>query len=151
MCCRCHVQPGTGGRSNQSPWTSGVKGGAATRSRAGERHKGKKTGRGGGGEDGRGQIVEERRRTAETAIGEEPGHGQRRRLDGKCPGHVRNADSGTGGAPRRFQSCFRRSVAQPGVSIDSFRGKQRGDWEKERKEHKGSGKDIKGGKVGENK
>ncbi|KAJ1162615.1 hypothetical protein NDU88_003083 [Pleurodeles waltl] len=49
MCCRCHLQPGTGGRIDQSPWTSGVQGAAATSSRARERRKGK-TVDGGGGE-----------------------------------------------------------------------------------------------------
>ncbi|KAJ1153116.1 hypothetical protein NDU88_005882 [Pleurodeles waltl] len=106
MCWRCRVQPGTGGRSNQSLLVSGIKEGAVTSSRAGERQKGRKMGGGRGGERGRSRSVGKRRRMAETASGEEPGHERRR-------GRVRSTDSSTEGAPQRLQPCFRRSVAQP--------------------------------------
>ncbi|KAJ1150202.1 hypothetical protein NDU88_002998 [Pleurodeles waltl] len=41
MYCRCRLYPGTRRQSSQSPWTSGVKGAAATDSHAREDRKGK--------------------------------------------------------------------------------------------------------------
>ncbi|KAJ1193196.1 hypothetical protein NDU88_002501 [Pleurodeles waltl] len=114
MCCRCHLQPGTGGRNNQSPWTSGAKGAVATGLHAREVRKGKKMDGGGRGETGRRRRDEERRWTANTETGEEPGRGGRREPDGKC---IRSPGSGAGGAaqlPATLQEkrgsprCFHR-------------------------------------------
>ncbi|KAJ1115777.1 hypothetical protein NDU88_003999 [Pleurodeles waltl] len=124
MCCHCRLQPRTGGRSNQSPWTSGIKGAAATSLRDREHRKGKNTDGGEREKSGRSRSVEERRRAADTATAKEPGCEQRREPDGKCPGGIRNTDSGTGGAARSFQPRFRRSVAHPGASIEWLREKQ---------------------------
>ncbi|KAJ1106155.1 hypothetical protein NDU88_003558 [Pleurodeles waltl] len=98
MCCRCRIQSRTGGRSNQSPWTSGVKEAAATSLRARECRKGKQAVGGESEESGRSRSTEERRRTADMAIGGEPGRERRREPAGMYPGGIRNTDSDAGGA-----------------------------------------------------
>ncbi|KAJ1140387.1 hypothetical protein NDU88_006740 [Pleurodeles waltl] len=85
MCCYCRLQPGTGGRINQSTWTSKAKEAAVTGSCVHERGKGRKMAGRGEGKRGRSGSGEERRRTADTATGEEPGHERRREPKGKCP------------------------------------------------------------------
>ncbi|KAJ1187124.1 hypothetical protein NDU88_003903 [Pleurodeles waltl] len=102
MCCRCRLQPGTGGRSSQSPWTSVVKGAAATNWRAQERRKGKG--------EGRREKREERKKQECGRKKTDSRHGNRRRARTrtkvgtrrKVPRGIRNTDCGTGGAPRSF-------------------------------------------------
>ncbi|KAJ1130381.1 hypothetical protein NDU88_008734 [Pleurodeles waltl] len=122
MCCRCHLYPGTGGQSSQSPWTSGVKGAATTNLRALRTQKRK-----------RGWTAREDRKKQECGRTKTDGrHGNRQRARTrteagtrrKVPGGICNIDGVAGGAPAKLPftlqekrgtlRCIQKLVGKPG-------------------------------------
>ncbi|KAJ1148555.1 hypothetical protein NDU88_001383 [Pleurodeles waltl] len=162
MYCCCRLYPGTCRRNNQSPWTSGVRGAAIIESstrgdRKGEedgwrreREKRKKQDCGGTKTDGRHSNWKGAK--TQTEVGTQR----------KVPGAIGNTGCGAGGAQRKFQPRFRRSVAYSGASRNQYRETRVVGWRnggevrggvrrKDREERDGSRKTAKRGSEKRNK